>query len=329
MSNFNREYDVNLINRPRRNRKSAALRDAIAETQLCTKSLIQPLFVANETADIKALFDQKKYSLEDLRFFCKERLNRSKIMGVLLFASVEDSLKDSVGTEALNAEGLLPKAVRIVKEECPHLEVMTDVALDPFSSDGHDGIVKDGVVLNDETVEVLKEMSLVHARAGADWVAPSDMMDGRIGAIRDHLDVNGFSHVNILSYTAKYASSFYGPFRDALESKPKFGDKKTYQMDYRNKKEALRELEADELEGADMVMVKPALSYLDVVAKLKEHSNLPVAAYNVSGEHAMVKAAAAQGLIDGDAVQREIIMSIFRAGADVILTYSALDLEDA
>lgn len=319
---------MNLINRPRRNRKSSAVREALAETKLCTKSLIQPLFVANKTEDIKALFDQKKYSLEDLRVFCKERLSKSKIMGVLLFASIEDSLKDSKGTESLNSKGLLPQAVKIIKEDCPHLEVMTDVALDPFSLDGHDGVVKDGKILNDETVEILKKMALVHAQAGADWVAPSDMMDGRVGAIRDYLDENGFSDVSILSYTAKYASSFYGPFREALGSKPKFGDKKTYQMDCRNKKEALRELEFDELEGADMVMVKPALSYLDVVAKLKEHSNVPVAAYNVSGEYAMVKAAAVQGLIDGDAVQKEILTSIFRAGADVILTYSALDLEE-
>lgn len=318
---------MNLISRPRRNRRSKALRDALAETTLCTKSLIQPIFVADETSDIKSLFDQKKYSLDDLRAFCKETLSKSRIMGVLLFASIEDSLKDSVGTESLNPEGLLPKAVKIIKEECPHLEVMTDVALDPFSSDGHDGIVKGETVLNDETVEVLKKMSLVHAKAGADWVAPSDMMDGRVGTIRGYLDENGFSHVNILSYTAKYASSFYGPFRDALDSTPKFGDKKTYQMDFRNKTEALRELEADELEGADMVMVKPALSYLDIISKLQERSTLPVAAYNVSGEYVMVKSAAAQGLIDGDAVQKEIITSMFRAGADVVITYAALSLE--
>lgn len=318
---------MNLMSRPRRNRKSNSVRNAVAETKISIEGLIQPIFVANETADIESLFDQKKLSLKDLRTFCKEKLKNSKIMGILLFASVEDSLKTKDGKESLNPKGLLPEAVRIVKEECPHLEVMTDVALDPFSSDGHDGLVSDGKILNDETVEILKEMALVHAKAGADWVAPSDMMDGRIGAIREHLDDNGFSEVNILSYTAKYASSFYGPFRDALDSKPQFGDKKTYQMDYRNKTEALRELEADELEGADMVMVKPALSYLDVVAKLKEHSNLPVAAYNVSGEYAMVKAADKAGLIDGGAVQKEIITSIFRAGADVVLTYGALDLE--
>ena len=318
---------MDLVSRPRRNRKSQSVRNAIAETKLSITGLIQPIFVASETADIESLFDQKKYSLKDLRVFCKENLKNSQIMGVLLFASVDEALKTKDAKEALNSKGLLPQAVRVVKEECPHLEVMTDVALDPFSSDGHDGLVVDGEILNDETVKILKEMALVHAKAGADWVAPSDMMDGRIGAIREHLDDNGFSGVNILSYTAKYASSFYGPFRDALDSKPQFGDKKTYQMDYRNRKEALRELEADELEGADMVMVKPALSYLDVIAKLKEHSNVPVAAYNVSGEYAMVKAASKAGLIDGDAVQKEIITSIFRAGADVVLTYGALDLE--
>ncbi len=319
---------MNLASRPQRNRKSNALRDAVAETNLSIKSLIQPLFVSYETLSIKTLFDQKKYSLKDFRVFCKERLSKSKIMGVLLFASIKNSLKNSNATEALNPKGLLPQAVQIVKKECPHLEVMTDVALDPFSLDGHDGIVKGGRILNDETVEILKKMSLIHAKAGADWVAPSDMMDGRVGRIREYLDEKGFKDVNILSYTAKYASSFYGPFRSALDSKPKFGDKKTYQMDYRNKKEALRELKADEIEGADMVMVKPALSYLDIILKFKNHTKLPIAAYNVSGEYAMVKAAAAARLIDGDAVQNEIITSIFRAGADVVITYAALSLED-
>lgn len=319
---------MKLINRPRRNRKSEAVREALAEINLRPGSLIQPLFVADKTEDIEALFDQKKLSLKDLRIFCETKLKKSKIMGVLLFASIDDSLKNSQASEALNEKGLLPEAVRIVKEVCPHLEVFTDVALDPFSSEGHDGLVEGGIVLNDETVEVLKEMALVHAKAGADWIAPSDMMDGRVGEIRDHLDENGFEGVSILSYTAKYASSFYGPFRAALDSTPKFGDKKTYQMDFRNKTEALRELSEDLLEGADMVMVKPALSYLDVIAKFKEHSDVPVAAYNVSGEYAMVKLAAQKGLIDGEAVQIEILTSILRAGADVILTYSALEVEE-
>lgn len=319
---------MNLISRPRRNRKSKAVRDALAETRLSVESLIQPVFVANETSEIKALFDQKKLSLKDLRTFCETRLKKSKIMGVLLFASVEESLKNPEASEALNEKGLLPEAVRIVKEVCPHLEVFTDVALDPFSSDGHDGLVENGKILNDQTVEVLKKMALVHAQAGADWIAPSDMMDGRILEIREHLDAHGFEDVSILSYTAKYASSFYGPFREALDSKPGFGDKKTYQMDFRNKTEALRELSEDLAEGADMVMVKPALSYLDIIAKFKELSDVPVAAYNVSGEHAMVKSAAKAGLIDGQAVQNEILISIFRAGADVILTYAALEVED-
>jgi len=318
---------VNLINRPRRNRKSQAVREAIAETRLTAEKLIQPLFIAEKTSDIEALFDQKKLSLKDLRVFCKDKLKDSKIMGVLLFASIEDSLKDEKASEAINEKGLLPEAVRIVKEMCPHLEVFTDVALDPFSSDGHDGLVKDGQILNDATVEILKEMSLVHAKAGADWIAPSDMMDGRVGEIRQHLDDHGFENVSILSYTAKYASAFYGPFREALDSAPSFGDKQTYQMDFRNKIEALRELSEDLIEGADMVMVKPALSYLDIIAKFKENSDVPVAAYNVSGEYAMVKLAAEKGLIDGEAVQNEILVSILRAGADVILTYSALEVE--
>jgi len=319
---------VNLINRPRRNRKSKAVREALAETKLCASSLIQPLFVAEKTEDIPALFDQKKLSLKDLRGLCEAKLKNSKIMGVLLFASVDESLKDAKASEAINSKGLLPEAVRIVKESCPHLEVFTDVALDPFSSDGHDGLVESGKILNDETVEVLKQMSLVHAQAGADWIAPSDMMDGRVGEIREHLDNHGFEDVSILSYTAKYASSFYGPFREALDSAPSFGDKKTYQMDFRNKIEALRELSEDLVEGADMVMVKPALSYLDIISKFKENSDVPVAAYNVSGEYAMVKFAAEKGLIDGEAVQNEILTSILRAGADVILTYSALEVEE-
>ena len=316
------EYDVNLISRPRRNRKSKALREALAETNIKIESLIQPIFVAGKTEDIPALFDQKKYSLIDLEVFCEEVLSKSKILGVVLFASVEDDLKSQKASEALNEKGLLPEAVRIVKKTCPHIEVFTDVALDPFSSDGHDGLVEDGEILNDETVEVLKKMALVHAQAGADWVAPSDMMDGRVGAIRTHLDEHGFENVGILAYTAKYASSFYGPFREALDSAPGFGDKKTYQMDFRNKKEALRELHEDTLEGADMVMVKPALSYLDIISKFKEHSEVPVAAYNVSGEYAMVKAAAEKSLIDGEAVQMEILTSIYMLQILILISLS-------
>jgi len=247
-------------------------------------------------------------------------------MGTVLFAAVNESKKTKDAKEALNAKGLLPEAARIVKEFCPKLEVITDVALDPFSSDGHDGIVENGKILNDETVEILTEMALVHAKAGADWVGPSDMMDGRVKAIREKLDLNGYTDTSIMSYTAKYASSFYGPFRDALESAPKAGDKKTYQMDPRNIREALLELEEDLIEGADAVMVKPALSYLDVISKIKENSSVPVVAYNVSGEYAMVKAAHEKGLINGGLVQNEILTSIFRAGADIVITYSALEL---
>lgn len=318
---------MNLINRPRRNRKSRALREAFAENRLMVEKLIQPIFIADETSEIDILPGQKKWSLKDFESFCKSTLAQSKIMGILLFASIKEEFKTSEGQEALNPEGLLPQAVKIAREHCPHLEVMTDVALDPFSSDGHDGILKDGEILNDETVEVLKKMALVHAQSGATWVAPSDMMDGRVAAIREELDAHGFKNVGILSYTAKYASHFYGPFRAVLDSSPRSGDKSTYQMDFRNSKESLRELYEDLQEGADMVMVKPALSYLDIIHQVKQDSLVPVAAYNVSGEYAMIKMAGEQGLVDAEKLFREVLISIFRAGADVVVTYGALDLE--
>lgn len=319
---------MNLINRPRRNRRLERIRESFAETLIRPENLIQPIFVADETQPIETLPGLKKFSLSDLEVFCKSRLSESKIMGVLLFASISSDLKNKEATEALNPKGLLPEAVRLIKKNCPDLVVMTDVALDPFSSDGHDGLVKEGEILNDETVEVLKKMSLVHAEAGADYVAPSDMMDGRIGEIRSFLDENGFKSTGILSYTAKYASSFYGPFRGALDSAPGFGDKKTYQMDFRNRGEALRELQEDLLEGADMVMVKPALSYLDIISDVKSESLVPVVAYNVSAEYAMVKAISEKGLVKESEVQTEILTSIKRAGADIIVTYSALDFEN-
>ena len=317
-----------LNSRPRRNRALKKLREGLRETSLGSNSFIQPIFVANQTEEIESLPGIKKYSLKNLEIFCNERLKNSNITGVLLFAAIEDFKKDSKGSEALNPRGLLPQAISLVKKILPDMVVFSDVALDPFSLDGHDGLVKEGEVLNDETLEVLSQMSLVHAEAGVDFVAPSDMMDGRVRAIRKSLDEGGFKNTGILSYTAKYASSFYGPFRGALASKPRFGDKKTYQMDYRNKKEALRELKEDELEGADMVMVKPALSYLDIIQDFKKNTTLPVVAYNVSAEYAMVKAAAARGWVDEGAVQEEILTSIKRAGADLIVTYAALDMED-
>lgn len=318
---------MQLERRPRRNRKSKSVRDALAETRLSPNQMIQPIFISKETSKIDSMPGQMRYGIKDLQGFCESKLKSSKIMGVMLFASVDESLKSSDAKEALNPEGLLPQSISMVKELCPNLEVMSDVALDPFSSDGHDGLVKQNKILNDETVEMLSEMAVVHARAGADWVGPSDMMDGRVGAIRQSLDSADFKETSIIAYTAKYASSFYGPFRDALDSAPKSGDKKTYQMDFRNSREALLEMIADEAEGADVLMVKPALAYLDIISLLRENTTLPIAAYNVSAEYSMVKAAHERGWVDGDAIQNEILISIARAGADIIFSYDALGFE--
>ncbi len=240
-----------------------------------------------------------------------------------IFPSLSDELKDKKASESVNPKGLYLSTIRDIKKYLPEAVIMTDVAMDPYSSDGHDGYVKNGRVLNDETLQILGEMSVAQAEAGADIIGPSDMMDGRVGHIRQALDEYGFTDVSIMSYTAKYASAFYGPFRDALDSAPKFGDKKTYQMDPANSREALLEAQLDTEEGADFLMVKPALSYLDIISRISEHTNLPVAAYNVSGEYAMVKAAAARGWLDNDRVRDEILLSIKRAGASVILTYFA------
>jgi porphobilinogen synthase len=240
-----------------------------------------------------------------------------------IFPSLNDKLKDKKATESLNKKGLYPSMIREIKKQFPEAVIMTDVAMDPYSSDGHDGLVKNGQILNDETLSILAKMAIVQAEAGADIIGPSDMMDGRVGFIREALDEAGFTNVSIMSYTAKYASAFYGPFRDALDSAPKFGDKKTYQMDPANSREALLEADLDFIEGADFLMVKPALSYLDIIKSLNDNFNLPIAAYNVSGEYAMVKAAAAKNWIDGDKVRDEILLSIKRAGASVILTYFA------
>lgn len=247
------------------------------------------------------------------------------IKSVLLFIKCADELKDNLGTEAVNPEGLMQRAIRSIKHAIPEMVVMTDVALDPYSSYGHDGIVKGQEIVNDVTVEVLARMSLSHAQAGADIVAPSDMMDGRILAIRNILEENNFDKVGIMAYSAKYASCFYGPFRDALDSAPGFGDKKTYQMDYANTKEAIKETLMDVEEGADIVMVKPALSYLDIIRTIKDRVNVPVSAYHVSGEYAMVKAAAKMGWLNEEKAILEILTSIKRAGADLIATYFAKD----
>lgn len=266
--------------------------------------------------------DYYRYTL-DLLAEEIEELQEAGIRSVLLFVKVPDSKKDNEGTEALNPEGLMQRSVRTIKENFPEMLVMTDVALDPYSSYGHDGIVEDGEVVNDESVELLAGMAVSHAEAGADFVAPSDMMDGRIAAMREALDGKGFKNRGIMAYSAKYASGFYGPFRDALDSAPGFGDKKTYQMDPSNVREAVKEARLDEQEGADIVMVKPGLPYLDVVRAVRESVQIPVSVYNVSGEYAMLKAAAANGWIDEDETMMEALIGFKRAGADLIATYFA------
>ncbi|MBK7962713.1 MAG: porphobilinogen synthase [Bdellovibrionales bacterium] len=316
------------INRPRRLRSTASIRDMVAETSLEGVILsIQFLFAKarNQTQPIATMPGQLRLSLDELI----KRIPGWQSCGLTsfaLFPKIPDSLKNSRASECLNPNRFLPQTIQRLKDKFPDITLITDVALDPYSSDGHDGIVSKGEILNDETVEILAQMAVVQAQAGADFVAPSDMMDGRVRAIRKALDSASLQKTGILAYSAKYASAFYGPFRDALESAPRHGDKKTYQMDPRNSREALREVKLDLHEGADMVMVKPALSYLDVIAKVKQISTVPVAAYNVSGEYSMVKAAASLGMIDETKVMVEILTSIRRAGADVILTYHAPEM---
>jgi porphobilinogen synthase len=286
------------------------------------------LFVVEGTGvkdEITSMPGYYRLSLDNLGKEVKE-LWAMGLKSVLLFIKCADALKDNKGTEALNPDGLMQRSIKVVKDAVPGMLVMTDVALDPFSSFGHDGIVENGEIVNDATVEVLGLMSVSHAQAGADFVAPSDMMDGRIGAIRLALEENGFNKTGIMAYSAKYASCFYGPFRDALDSAPGFGDKKTYQMDYANRSEAIREVLMDIEEGADIVMVKPALSYLDIIREVKNVSDVPVSAYNISGEYAMIKAAAKMGWIDEDKAIMETLTSIKRAGADLIATYFAKDV---
>ncbi len=293
-----------------------------------SEHLIYPLFIHEAGGDeaIASMPGQSRLGPDGV-MATVERAVALGIGAVVLFPAIEEKLKTPRGEECSNPEGLVPRTIAAIKDAHPDLTVVTDVALDPYSSDGHDGIVSpDGRILNDETVEVLCEQALCHAQAGADIIAPSDMMDGRIGAIRDALDEAFYSEVSLMAYTAKYASSFYGPFRDALDSAPKSGDKKTYQMDPANAREAIRELELDEQEGADIVMVKPAGPYLDVIRRVREHTTLPVAAYQVSGEYAMMKAAFERGWLDERAVVMESLLGIRRAGADVILTYFALDV---
>ncbi|MCA9670962.1 MAG: porphobilinogen synthase [Myxococcales bacterium] len=310
--------------RPRRNRKSEAVRGYHRETWLAPQHLVLPLFIhgGDGREGIDSMPGCERLSVAELLVEV-DAARAEGIHSVVLFPKIEERLKSSHGEESHNPDGLVPRAIAALKERFSDLTVITDVALDPYSSDGHDGIVQGGRVLNDETVEVLQLQALCQARAGADIIAPSDMMDGRVGAIREALDAEGFSEVSILSYTAKYASAYYGPFRDALDSAPKFGDKKTYQMDPANVREAIREIELDEQEGADILMVKPAMPYLDVIAMMRANTALPIAAYQVSGEYAMLKAAAQNGWLDERKVVLEALMAIRRAGADVIFTYFA------
>ncbi|MFM7352481.1 MAG: porphobilinogen synthase [Microcystis aeruginosa] len=317
-----------MLIRPRRLRYTPAIRRLVRETELTVNDLIYPLFIMegeNQKVAIPSMPDCYRYSLDLL---LKEVVNAYNlgINAIALFPLIAEDKKDNFGRESYNPDGLVPRTVKAIKKEVPEIIIITDVALDPFSIYGHDGIVEDGKILNDETLEVLVKMSLSQAAAGANFVAPSDMMDGRVGAIRRALDAAGYLDVGILAYTAKYASAYYGPFRDALESAPKFGDKKTYQMDGANSREALREASLDITEGADIIMVKPALAYLDIIRRLRDSSHLPVAAYNVSGEYAMIKAAAKQGWIDEKSLILETLTSMKRAGADLILTYFALDV---
>jgi len=315
--------------RPRRNRKSEAVRRLVSETMLSASDFVYPLFIHEKDVDeeIESMPGCRRWSLKGLLDEARSA-HELGVPAVVLFPAIADELKTSGAEEAWNPDGLVQRAVRALKEAIPSLCVITDVALDPYNSDGHDGLVaRDGegtvYILNDETVECLCRQALSHAEAGADIVSPSDMMDGRVAMIRHELDCEDFQEVSILSYSAKYASAYYGPFRGALESAPKDGDKKTYQMDPANAREAIREVSLDEAEGADMVMVKPAGPYLDIIAKVREATVLPVAAYQVSGEYLMIESAGAAGWVDTKAVALESLTGIKRAGADIILTYYA------
>ncbi|HEX8333933.1 MAG TPA: porphobilinogen synthase [Segetibacter sp.] len=308
-------------------RATPSIRSMVAETILSPNDFIAPLFIdegENIKTEITSMPGYYRNSIDNTVKEVKELWSLG-IKCVLLFVKSKDELKDNTGKEAWNKNGLMQRSIKAIKDAVPEMYVMTDVALDPYSSYGHDGIVKDGEIVNDETVEALVKMSLSHAEAGADMVAPSDMMDGRIGAIREALEQNNFTKMGIMAYSAKYASCFYGPFRDALDSAPGFGDKKTYQMDYSNRIEAVKEALMDVEEGADIVMVKPGLPYLDIVREVKNAVDVPVSVYNISGEYAMIKAAARMGWLDENKAILETLTSIKRAGADLIATYFAKD----
>ena len=313
------------MRRPRRNRATAAIRDLSQETNLTTNDLIFPLFLLEgekKQTEVDSMPGIFRLS-EDLLLKEIEECLKLGIKGFDVFPVVEEQHKDKEATKSYDPDFFYLKTLETIKEEFPEALIITDVAMDPYSSDGHDGIVENGHVLNDESLQVLGQMALAQAQTGVDMLGPSDMMDFRVGYIRNLLDENGFTNTGIMSYTAKYASAFYGPFRDALDSAPKFGDKKTYQMNPANSEEALLEADLDYNEGADVMMVKPALAYLDIIQKLKSNFNIPIAAYNVSGEYSMIKAAAQQGWLDSEKVMMESLLSIKRAGADMILTYFA------
>lgn len=322
---------VSLTHRPRRNRRSTAIRNLVRETTLSAHDLILPLFVVDgkkQRVPISSMPGQARLSIDYIVETCREAYSLG-IPAVTLFPVIPEKKKDRLAKESVNPNGLLQKAIIEIKKKVPEMCVISDVAMDPYSTDGHDGLVVKGEIINDETLPILAEMAISQAKAGADLVAPSDMMDGRVGYLRRALDEAGFEHVGILSYAAKYASSYYGPFREALDSAPRSGDKKTYQMDPANKREALREAMLDVAEGADIVMVKPALPYLDVIAAVRSKVNVPVAAYQVSGEYAMIMAAEKNGWLDGARAMEEALLSIKRAGADMILTYYALPMARA
>ncbi len=321
------------LRRNRRLRQNEAIRSLVRETTISPNDFLVPLFIVDGNGikeEIASMPNYYRYSLDLLKTEVKELWSLG-LKSVLLFVKVPDNLKDNNGTEALNKDGLMQRAIKAVKDACPEMLVMTDVAMDPYSSYGHDGIVSDGIIVNDDTNAILAEMSLSHANAGADFVAPSDMMDGRIFEIRSLLEDEGYHNTGIMSYSAKYASSFYGPFRDALDSAPVDQqnvpkDKQSYQMDFANREEAVKETLMDIEEGADIVMVKPGLCYLDIVRDIKEAVNVPVAVYQVSGEYAMLKAAAEKGWLDHDAVMMEQVTAIKRAGASIIASYFAKDV---
>lgn len=318
---------MQLIKRNRILRKSAAIRSMVAETQLTANNFIVPLFIVDGVdiiSPIESMVGYNRYSINNVVKEVK-LLWHLGIKSVLIFVKSPDELKDNTGKEAWNPEGLMQKSIKAIKDAVPEMIVMTDVALDPYSSYGHDGIIVNGDVANDLTVDALVKMGLSHAAAGADFLAPSDMMDGRIGAIRNALEENNFKSTGIMSYSAKYASCFYGPFRDALDSAPGMGDKKSYQMNYTNRLEAINETLQDIEQGADIVMVKPAMAYLDIIREVKNQVTVPVSAYQVSGEYAMIKAAAAKGWLNEDLAILESLFAIKRAGADLIATYFAKD----